>query len=128
MLGKFVISSVLSHCSKKLKQRMDQCYSCFIWQAKKNTSKRREKRGPWPNFGSSVHMFFLLPLGLPSVNWASQECCLFYLKCSLWSSDLPLFYVCRPFPSLYFSHHHSDSFFLFYLSNIYMGQKYKGRF
>ena len=29
---------------------------------------------------------------LPYVNWASQEGCLFYLRSSLWSSDLPLFY------------------------------------
>ena len=35
---------------------------------------------------------FLLPLGLPYVNWASQVCCLFYLRSSLWSPDLPLFY------------------------------------
>ena len=31
-------------------------------------------------------------LGLPYVNWASQECCLFCLRSSLRSSDLPLFY------------------------------------
>ena len=47
-----------------------------------------------------------LPLGLPFANWASQECCLFYLKSSLRSSDLPLFYVCRLFLSLSFSHRH----------------------
>ena len=33
---------------------------------------------------------FFLPLGLSYVNWASQECHLFYLKSSLWSSDLSL--------------------------------------
>ena len=49
-----------------------------------------EKRGPQPNFDSSFYMFFLLPLGLPYVNWASQECCLFYPRPSLWSLDLPL--------------------------------------
>ena len=32
---------------------------------------------------------FFLPLGLPYVNWASQECCLFYPRSSLGSSDLP---------------------------------------
>ena len=31
-------------------------------------------------------------LGLPCVNWASRECCLFCLRSSLRSSDLPLFY------------------------------------
>ena len=53
-----------------------------------------------------LFMFFLLPLGLPYVNWASQECCLFYLRSSFRSSDLPLFYFPRLFPSLSFSHHH----------------------
>ena len=37
-----------------------------------------------------LFLYFSLPLGLPYANWASQECCLFYLKSSLRSSDLPL--------------------------------------
>ena len=56
-------------------------------------------------------MFFLLPLGLPCVNWASQECCLFYLRSSLQPVDLPLFYFYMLFPSLFFSHHHSGLLF-----------------
>ena len=33
-----------------------------------------------------LYVFFLfLPLSLPYVNWASQECCLFYLRSSLQS-------------------------------------------
>lgn len=48
-----------------------------------------EKGGPQPNFASFLFMFLSLPLGLPCVNWARQECCLFYLRSlSLWSSDL----------------------------------------
>ena len=54
---------------------------------------------------------FFFPLGLPYVNRASQECCLFYLRSSLRSSDLPLFYFCGLFPSLSFSHHHSGLLF-----------------
>ena len=54
---------------------------------------------------------FLSPLGLPYVNWVSQECCLFYLRSSLLSSDLPLFYFCGLFSSLSFSHRHSGLFF-----------------
>jgi len=57
-------------------------------------------RDPQP-FGSSFSMFFL-PLGLAYVNWASQECCLFYLRSSLWSSHIPLFYFLGLFPSLSF--------------------------
>ena len=50
MSGEFVISSVLSRCSKNVKQWTDHCYSSvlqlsFIWQAKENTSLRRKG---WP--------------------------------------------------------------------------------
>ena len=65
-------------------------------------TKRRKAPSP---ILAPLFMFFLLPLGLPYVNWASQEYCLFYLRSSLQSWDLPLFYFCGFFPS--FSHHHS---------------------
>ena len=57
-------------------------------------AKRREAPGPLltPPF-----MYSSPPLGLPCVNWASQENCLFYLRSSLWSSDLPLTFVCSIF-------------------------------
>ena len=74
--------------------------------ANQKDMKRRERERDqvlWLLF----YMFFLLPLGLPYVNWGSQECCLFYLRSSLWSSDLALFYFWRLFPSLSFRHHHS---------------------
>ena len=87
-------------------------YILEAWgQADPKDTKRRD--APWPNFDSSFYMLFLLPLDLPYVNWAMQEGCLFYLRFSLWSSDLPLFYFCRPLSSLSFSHRHSDSCFLF---------------
>jgi len=73
--------------------------------------RHKEKKGPWPNFGSSFYMFFLLPLGLPSVIWGSQEGCLFYLRSSFQSSDLPLFYFHGLFPPLSFSHCHSGLLF-----------------
>ena len=62
------------------------------------------------------YMFFP-PLGLPYVNWASQDCCLFYLRSSLWSSDL----LCSLFagftlPCL-LATAILDSYFLFYLPN-----------
>ena len=87
----------------------------FIWQAKENTSLRcesgltkrcKEKRGWRLNSFSSFYMFYLLPMSLPYVNWASQEGCLFYLRFSLGSSDLPLFYFHGLFPSLSSSHCH----------------------
>ena len=56
-------------------------------------------------FGSSFYVFFL-PLGLPYVNWAGQECYLFYLRSSLWSFVL----FSRAFP-LPFSHCHSELLF-----------------
>ena len=67
------------------------------------------ERDPGPL--APLFMCHFLPLGLPYVNWASQECCLFYLRSSLWSSDLPLFYFHRLFPSLSFSHCHSGLLF-----------------
>ena len=108
--------------------RTDQCYSCmlqlsFIWKIKKNTSSRcegmptqktkrcKEKGERLLALWLLFLCFFLLPLGLPYVNWASQECCLFYLRSSLQSSDLPLFYFHELFPSLSFSHHHSGLLF-----------------
>ena len=67
---------------------------------------RREKdTRPPTTSGFSFYTFFL-PLGLPYVNWARKERCLFYLRSSLRSSDLPLFYFLRFFPSLFFSHRH----------------------
>ena len=119
------LSGLRSYYSSQISDRLryssqtDQCYSSvlqlnFIQKIQENPSSRHEgmltqrheeKRGePWP-FGSSFCMFFL-PLGLPYVNWASQECCLSYLRSSLRSSDFPLFYFHRLFPSLSFSHHH----------------------
>ena len=108
MSGEYVISLALSCHSKDLKQRTDQHYSSvlqlsFIWQAKENTSSRheggltqktlREEKHPCPllNFGFSFYMFsFLLPPGLPYVNRASKDGCLFYLR----SSHLPFSLLC----------------------------------
>ena len=53
------------------------------------------------------------PPGLPCVSWDSQECHLFYLGASLWSSDLHLFCFCWIFPCLSFSHCHSGLFSYF---------------
>ena len=61
----------------------------------------------------SLFLYVCLSLGLSYVNWASQECCLFYLRSSLWSSDLPLFYFHWLFSSLSTSHRHSGLFSLF---------------
>ena len=60
--------------------------------------------------GSSFYMF--------SSTWAcpmqiglSQECCLFYLRSSLWSSDLPLTFL------VFLATTILDTFSLFYLPN-----------
>ena len=66
----------------------------------------------------STRVLWLLLLYVFSSPWAcpmqiglSQECCLFYLRSSLRSSDLPLFYFCGLFPSLSFSHCHFEILF-----------------
>ena len=136
-----VISSVLSHHNKNLKQQtsitalgqtvsqlsdrsvLQLCVTAQIYLENKGKyikihpwgvracwpkdSKKRE-RDPGP-FDSSFYTSFFLSLGLPYVN--CQECCLFYLRSSLPSSDLPLFYLHRLFHSLSFSLHHSGLLF-----------------
>ena len=93
----------------------------FICQAKENTSSRRESgltqktrregRQEAQFWLFLFYVFFLLPMSLPYVNWASQERCLLQLRFSLWSSDLSSFNFCGLFPSLSFSHHHSGLLF-----------------
>ena len=70
---------------------------------RKSAHTRRGKERERESALAPPFICFFLPLGLPYANWASQECCLFYLKSSLWSSDLPLFYFCGLFPSLSFA-------------------------
>ena len=58
--------------------------------ARQHTGERESPLAP-------LFICFSLPLGLPYANWASQECRLFYLMSSLWSSDLPLTFLCSVF-------------------------------
>ena len=98
---------------QKLEVMDRQCYSSVIFRKQKKIppisvrvggSKREEK--PQAQFLALLFMFCLLPLSLLYVNWATQEGCFFYLRSSLWSSDLPLFYFQGLSPSLSFSHCH----------------------
>ena len=84
-----------------------QCYSSILFRRQQeNPSSRREgmliqrheeksapacrrERESWLWL---LCLYIYLSLGLSYVNWASQECCLFYLRSSLLSSDLLLFY------------------------------------
>ena len=68
-----------------------------------------------------LFMFFPPPVDLPYVNWANQECYLFYLRSSRRSSDLPLTFLCCIFmgfslPCL-LATTILDSCFLLYLPN-----------
>ena len=126
MSGECAVFLVLSHCSKNLKQRMDQCYSSVLQLSyssvlfgkqrkihpqsvradlragppKRSTEKRREARGSI--LDPFFNVIFLLPQSLPSVNWASQEGCLLHLRFLLRSSDLPLTYFHGLFPFFVF--------------------------
>ena len=96
-----------------------QCYSSILledsrkihlWGVRARRSKDARRRalqrtGERERELALSPLYVYLSLGLSYVNWASQECCLFYLRSSLRSSDL-LFYFCRLFPFLSFSHHH----------------------
>ena len=50
----------------------------------------RERESLRKLFGSSFYMFFSSTWACPMQIGLRQECCLFCLKFSLWSSDLPL--------------------------------------
>ena len=71
----------------------------------------REREREAPGLLAPLFICLFLSLGLPYVIWASQECCLFYLRSSLLSLDLPLFHFCGLVSSLSFSHHHSGLLF-----------------
>ena len=117
--GEFVIASVLSHHSKNLKRRMNQCYiSVLLGKTKDSTPLRHRIGGPKSQekrrevsilLVFPFHTFVSSSLSLPYVNWASQEGCLFHLR----FSDLPWFYFCRLFLSLSFSLCHSGLLFPF---------------
>ena len=79
---------------------------------RKNECAHAGKRHPTPALWFLFLYVFLLPLGLPYVDWVSQECRLFYLRSSLRSLDVPLFYFCGLFPCL-LATAILDSFFLF---------------
>ena len=82
------------------------------WHANPKDVKRRERERENPGPLAPLFICFSSSPGPAYVNWASQECYLFYLRSSLWSLKLPLFYCLGLFPSLPFSHHHSRLLFL----------------
>ena len=79
----------------------------------------RETPGPL----APLFICLSLPPGLPYVNWASQECCLSYLRSSLRASDLPLFCFLGFSLSCLLATAILDSCFLFYLHNSFMSDK-----
>ena len=101
------VCNFLSSVSPQQKfEAVDQCYSSVLFGKQRKIHPQggrmgQPKRREELNFGSFL-IFFLLPLNLPCVNWASQEGCLFHLRSSLWSLDLPLFYFCGLFPFFVF--------------------------
>ena len=64
-----------------------------------------------------LYLYVYLSLGLSYVEWASQACCLCYLRSSLRASDLLLFHFRGLFPSLSVATAILDSFPLIYLPN-----------
>ena len=118
--GEFVISLVCLTASKIWrdssvlfgKQRKIHPLSMRLSQPKKH----EEKRGTWLSLAPLFMCFFLLPLSLAYVNWASQEGGLFYLRFSFQSSELPLFNFMGFFLPCLLAATILDSFFLFYLT------------
>ena len=117
MSGQFVISSVLSCHSKNLKQWMDWCYTSVGVRVGR---LKRSKEKPEAQFWFPFYMFFLLPLNLSYVNWASQEGCLFHMRFSIG----PWTFLCSIFEGFsllcLLATTILGSFFLFYLPNMSM--------
>ena len=127
MLGECVISSVLCRHNKTLKRQTSvtalgwasvtaPCYTSVLftkqwkiypWGVKACQPKRCEEERETPGPLTPLFMCFSPPPGPALCELGYLECCLFYLRFSLWSSALPLFYFHGLFPSLSFSHHHS---------------------
>ena len=59
----------------------------------RKSTRMGERKSVRKRFGSSFYMFFSSTWACPMQIGLSQECCLFYLKSSLWSSDLPLTFL-----------------------------------
>ena len=105
-----LFKSVIAPCNSSVlfgKYILEGVRACQPKRRKEKRGRERERESECTHMGETppalwflFYMFFSLPLGLPHVNWASQECCLFYLRSSLRSSDLPLFYLCGLYPSL----------------------------
>ena len=88
----------------------NQCYSSILFRRqqeserereseREKSARTRERESMRECFGSSFYMFFSSTWACPVQIGLSQECCLFCLKSSLWSLDLPLtFLVFQPPP------------------------------
>ena len=75
------------------------------------TQKMEKREAPGSLLAPLFICFFVPSLILPYVSWASHQGCLFSLRSSLHSSDLPLFYFHGLSPSLSSSYHHSELLF-----------------
>ena len=102
MSGQCVISSVLSHCSKKLKRQDGPVLQLSLfgkqrkihpWDEGRPIQKTWREERSLAQFWLLFLCFFLLPLSLPYLNWASQEGCLF-----IWGSySSPRTFLCSIF-------------------------------
>ena len=89
-------------------------------QRERKSARTRERKSE-KALCSSFYMFFSSTWACPMQIGLSQEYCLFYLKSSLWSSDLPVTFLCSIFggfslPCL-LATAILDSFSLLYLPN-----------
>ena len=95
-----------------------------LWGVRARRSKDTRRRAPQragererESWLWLLYLYVCLSLGLSYINWASQDCCLFYLRSSLRSLDLHFIFVGFSLPCLVATAI-LDSFSLFYLPNI----------
>ena len=133
MSGECVISSVLSCCSKDLKEWTSvtaRLQLSFIQQAKESTPYRcdgglTQKEGPQSILDSS-YSFVSLPLSLHYANWASQEGDVF-VSCEVFTPVHRFSFVpfSQAFFPLSFCHHHFWLLFPTLIPNRYNNLRFR---
>ena len=110
-------------------QRLEKKVEERVGEREREWERERERKSTCTRKRKREKVLWLLLLYVFSSTWAclmqiglSQECCLFYLKSLLWSSDLPLTFLCSIFAGFSFpcllATAILDFFSLFYLPNI----------
>ena len=104
----------MEECVGRERERVRERASAHTWEKERECEREREteqaraRESPWESALAPPFTCFSSTWACPMQIGLSQECCLFCLKSSLWSSDLPCLLATAIL----------DSFSLFYSPNI----------